>query len=373
MTLIKICLLSLFFVFSSCLGQSKEVFTDWTTIGGNNQRTAYIDHIITRERPQVKVKGPALYYPLVKKGIVYYNDGNNRLVAFDIANEAELWNLPIDFHFTKLVIDEDNKIFLAGINNIMAIDLSLREVIWKIQGESELISSLSVEDNILYSTGNKLRAFDTKSGNVIWEFTPDRIGTGDAYFGQPAFYDNTVYVGGNHVKFYAINKKSGNEIWSINQRITGHPLYVAGKIIISGFDFNLYALNPQNGVVVFEYQSEAIASGLAGTKDVVYISAFKESSVYLYAFDANTGKIKWERKYESMGISRLAVSKNGLVFCMSGEMSNVNLLNIENGNEIWQKKLPSFITTLEIVLLNNTIIFVGQDLMEDTSSLYILE
>lgn len=373
MTFLKIFLLSLLFVFSSCSGQSKDPNNNWTTIGCNNQRAAYVDQMITTKKPEVKVKEPALYYPLVKDGILYYNDGSNKLAAFDIATQSELWNLPIDFHFTKLVISADDKIFLAGRNNITAIDLSLKEEIWKIQGEPESISSISVEDNILYSTGYKLRAFDTANGNIIWEFVPDHIGTGDAYFGQPTFYDDILFVGGNHVKFYAINKKNGKEIWSINQRITGYPLYTAGKIIISGFDFSLYALNPDNGAVVWQYQSEALATGLAGTKDVVYMSAFNDSSVYLNAFDANTGKIIWEHKYESAGISRLAVSKNGLVFCRSGDTSNVNLLNIENGNEIWRKDLASFITTSEIVLLNNAIIFIGQNLMEDTSAVYILK
>lgn len=358
-------------MFSSCMGQSDGTIGDWKSRGNNNQRTAYIDHNIMKEVPEVKVQGTALYYPLVKDGIVYYNDSNDRLVAFDIANETELWNLPIDFHFTKLVIGEDYNIFLAGTNNIVAIDLSLKEVIWKVQVEP-MISSLSVEDNILYSTGNKLRAFDTKSGDVIWEFTPESIGTGTPYLGQPAFYEDTMYIGGNHIKFYALDKKNGNEIWNINQRIAGDPLFVSDKIIVPGFDFNLYALDPHNGAVVWEYQSENAAMGLAGTKDVVYMSAFNQSSLYLYAFDAGTGKIKWEREYESFGVSRLAAGKNGLVFCMTGETSNINLVNIENGKEIWQKDIESFITTSEIVLLNNAIIFIGEDLMEDTSTLFIL-
>ncbi|MBA5793505.1 PQQ-like beta-propeller repeat protein [Flavobacterium sp. xlx-214] len=367
MTLLKICLLSLFFVFSSCLGQSNEASSNWRTVANNNQRSGYVNAKVMKNKPEIKVKKQALYYPVVAKGIAYYFEGAGTIYAFDIAKEKDLWSLDIDFHVNKLAIDGDI-LYLAGSKNLTAVNVTTQKKIWQIETPPNLVSGITIDKGIIYVGGNTLSAYDTKYGNLLWNFKATLLsGKGENFLGLPAIYNNKVYIGGNKSYFYALDAKTGTEVWKVAKGITGNPSIGAGKVFISDVDGSLHALDLENGKDIWTFKIESVGYSPVVAKEYVYVASLESGDVLnIYGVDIETGKEKWKSQFKGAA-SNLIVANDVLIFGntkVSDSMTfsgTLYALEAKNGKEIWKMETNSSFTQ-GIVAVEDVILYTGTEL-----------
>jgi alcohol dehydrogenase (cytochrome c) len=132
-------------------------------------------------------------------------------------------------------------------------------------------SQAMVYDGVIYVTGSYSRvyAIDAKTGEELWQYDA-RLPQGilpccDVINRGVALYDDLVYFGTLDAKVVALDRKTGNVVWSKKlddykegYSITAAPIIVNGKVIVTnaGGEFGVIgrvrALDAKTGEVVWE-------------------------------------------------------------------------------------------------------------------------
>ncbi|MHC4353247.1 MAG: PQQ-binding-like beta-propeller repeat protein [Planctomycetota bacterium] len=115
----------------------------------------------------------------------------------------------------------------------------------------------------------KVRAIDARNGQVRWIFT-----TGGPIKAPPAIAESRAYVGSGDGHVYALEAATGRLLW----RFRAAP--VERQIMVYG---NLCSTWPVNTGVLVEGGVAYFAAGI-----------IDGDGTYVYALDAETGKIKWQ-------------------------------------------------------------------------------
>jgi len=223
--------------------------------------------------------------------------GENKLIAIDLTGEEpdELWD-PVDLpagSFSTPAVGE-GKIFVGCQNmwgkNLLAFDIDNGEELWNVSvgnpygiiGKSSTVYAdgkvfvLCNEKKEILSTGsNIVFAVDASTGDILWNKSIGesmvstlynlRLGVyNNAPVSSPAFFDETLYVLSPIGKFFAFNSSSGDIRWSIDfsnetlipDKYTASPLVVDGRLyIITGSTIHCYDVNQvDNPIKKWEYK-----------------------------------------------------------------------------------------------------------------------
>lgn len=189
--------------------------------------------------------------------------------------------------------------------------------------------------------------------HIKWKFP-----TGDRIVSSPVYHNKVVYFGGDDGNIYAVDAETGRQIW---KRTTGGPVpstpAVANGVVYAGsYDGKFYALNAQTGALKWKFKTEGErrfeAKGLHGLQPKsqtiadqfdVFLSSpvVAEGGVYfgsgdgnLYAFDADSGKLRWKFKTGDVVHSSPAFA-NGVLFFGSWD-SYFYAVGAASGKEKWR-------------------------------------
>jgi outer membrane protein assembly factor BamB len=226
-----------------------------------------------------------------------------------------------------------NLTYIAGYNGkVYAYNTSNLAVRWVYPREGNLSSIVGgivvAQGKVLFGcTDGKVYALDAEFGDYLWESTA----TGDKIWGTPAFLEQTVYYG------------STGE--TVNQ----------DTLFIGSFDKKVYALNPGDGTVKWEYTTEGsvIATPLV-FNSTVYIGSFDRN---LYALNAGDGTLKWKFTGNNWFWAQPVVW-NGIIYagCLDGL---VYALNADTGVEVKRFDLGSPVSS-QPVIVEGSVIFVNR-------------
>ncbi len=167
----------------------------------------------------------------------------------------------------------------------------------------------------------------------LWSFE-----TGSDIGGSPIMIEQTVFMGCENGKLYAIDALSGKEKWVFQSgdKIYSTPAYDGGMVFFASEDDYFYALDTASGEVVWkrELNISTICSPLV-MSGIVYFGAGQT----FYALDSQSGREKWVFKYEfwkevykslelspTMGDAVIFVGGDGFLFA----------LNISDGSKKWR-------------------------------------
>jgi outer membrane protein assembly factor BamB len=283
-----------------------------------------------------------------------------------------------------------NRVFTGGNNNTFyALDAVTGMKHWEFTGtKSFAYSSPAFKDSVVYvgSSDSYVYAFHAITGKVLWKFL-----TGSTGIEAPVTIDgNTVYVGCNDDIFYALDAQTGTEKWryATNGDIKTGAVVVNGTVYFGCSDSKVYALNTANGTMKWSYATgdminisgPAVSGGVVyvGSRDkylhainaatgtmmwkfhsgyslemsgatvvngVVYIGGWIDWPDFnkpgsLFAIDATTGNLIWE-KFPKSGFSSSPTVSNGLLYvCADGGVFQA--INAATGNLVWSKRISPF-------------------------------
>lgn len=149
------------------------------------------------------------------------------------------------------------------------------------------------------STDGILRGFDAQTGAELTSFDRIDLGVGGAS-SRPAVSDNRVYFGHDNGTFYAIDRTSGELVWSFETESTdlpSSPVIADDLVIFGSFDGGVNALDTDSGELRWRYDSatenDVFLSSPAVADDTVYIATLGVPSAVL-ALDAHTGELVWQ-------------------------------------------------------------------------------
>jgi eukaryotic-like serine/threonine-protein kinase len=215
---------------------------------------------------------------------------------------------------TTPVIHESTVYFGGREGRLYAVDVATGTEKWsrKLTDSTNTSAPAVAGDTVYIGAREQFCAIDTDTGLVRWIFQPEK-GSSDSPFDDPIVEDGIVYFGGWNY-FHALDIETGREKW---------------KAELSGI-------------------ARSVPSVYDGT---VYIGTFEpniELSAYLHAFDSKTGQERWKFKAEGGGIGGAVAVTQGVVY-VSTRDDGLLALNAKSGQQIWQYKIGSGLTTAPAV------------------------
>lgn len=183
---------------------------------------------------------------------------------------------------------------------------------------------------------------------AMWSFNEAPSVSGIAQ-SEHALYLGTVGQG----KFYAVDKSTGQSIWSYQGKTHSHstPVIHNKTVIYGDIDGTIYQLHINDGSLVQKIETNTnILNGIEVVGDVVYSVSWDE---FITASDLKTGKMLWKIKGYG-GMKSKPAYKNGHLYVGSGTW--LLKINAATGEVVWKIDLGTYV--MDTPLFHNNMIIV---------------
>jgi outer membrane protein assembly factor BamB len=192
------------------------------------------------------------------------------------------------------------------------------------------------------SSGGTLYALNAETGEELWNKSQKGF---EFYTAAPLIADNVVYFSSTEYsraqnvrpngRIFALDLKTGKELWVYNTRTTlGAAAYANKTIVVDDSGSQLHAVDAATGQKLWNFK----ASG-----DGVWQPAIKNGTVYfstndgsLHAVDLQTGRERWKTAKEPKVATLLALDETHIYF--GGENLNLFAVDQANGKIKWVYK-----------------------------------
>ncbi|MBM3590734.1 MAG: hypothetical protein FJX30_05135 [Alphaproteobacteria bacterium] len=257
-----------------------------------------------------------VYSPVIINDKIFVLDSSGDLTSFLLTTKKTIWHKRV---FNKLWLKNykvahlgacNNKLFaVAGVNQIKAINQDNGKILWE-KDLSVIFNSTPICDGesvFITSSDNKTFALSATDGEIKWIHygIPKSL----AIFGnaQVVISQDLAIASYSSGEIYAINKKSGEELWSSelnsNQNFNSNfflsdvdatPLVKDGVVYAIGNGGLMRAIVAKNGDEKWNLPIASVVDfWLAG--DFLYVI---NNDNQLFAVYKKTGTIKWQVQLE---------------------------------------------------------------------------
>jgi outer membrane protein assembly factor BamB len=163
--------------------------------------------------------------------------------------------------------------------------------------------------------------------------------TGDSVYSSPAVLNGTVFVGSLDQKLHAFDAATGAERWS---RTTGgvilsSPTVEGRTVYVGSSDGKLYAFGVAHGTKRWVVkQHSPVVDGFQSSPTledgVLYIASEDDDS--LYAFDAETGGVRWSAPLISIWNIASPTVEKGIAYIVGGD-GRLHAFDAATGAALW--------------------------------------
>lgn len=265
-------------------------------------------------------------------------------------------------------LDED----WERLREILAMDIETGKVVWKrtltsnvwcaalSPGDSLLFVGTSIEPSLTQPT---FFCLDAHTGEIKWSKFLFTVGNGIL----PV--DSLIYIQSVQGFLYAFNVR-GEEIWvdtAISPWVgTGRiPVYYEGKVYIGGENSALLALNALTGDTIWVFQTPSyIYQDPTVYNGKVYIFSQEYPDGILYALNAETGELVWEKHgFSPAPALPISAFDNKLYFIQGAReedsvYTKVYCLDAQTGEEFWSKRDIGGDGMVRVVISSNEILWI---------------
>ena len=252
-----------------------------------------------------------VFAPVIKNEKVFVLDTAGVLSAYDLVSEKKIWKSQIfkksflkNYHTPKISY-ADGKIFcIAGVNKIAAANQSDGKVLWSKEIAAIPVSTPVSDGKSLYvsTNDNKLYAFDAISGELLWVQAGIARPTAILGAADLVIYKDLVIASYSSGEIYAVNKKTGEPLWSqdlnINKATTSDfylndvdatPVVKDDVIYAIGNGGLMKAISIKDGNYLWKKQIAGITDFWLADEFLFVINNDNK----LLAISRKTGGIKW--------------------------------------------------------------------------------
>ena len=284
-----------------------------------------------------------------KKNKFYFKDYHKIILDYSLRNKDLKLDLPVIINDKLFILDNNAKLSL--------IDLNSNKKIWQKQIFKKDIfefynnPKLAGDNSKLYAhiSTNEIKAIDINYANIIWSKKLSSL-----IISKPVISDNLLYLLSDDNKLYAINTQNGKILWvhktiSNPTTISGaaDPVIFKDYIIISYSSGEVFALNKKNGQEIWSdklnsknfnnsnyYLNDIDATPII-IKDKLYIIG---NGGLMKAININSGKIIWHREISS--INDFHINKN-YIYLIDNNAKLISL-SLSDAKIKWIKNLKEF-------------------------------
>ena len=251
--------------------------------------------------------------------------------------------------YASPVISEST-VYFGGLDSVFyALDLVTGKVKWTFRTRGEIRSTCAVRDQMVcFASGDgKLYCLD-KSGKLLWSFkiqSDKKEDFADYFQSSPVFHKNTFYFGSGDGFVYAVNASDGSLKWKY---LTGgvvhaRPAIGNGNLYIGSFDGFVYAFALADGKLKWKFKTvghrffprgevqgnPVFFSGLVlvGTRDY-----------NVYAIDAENGYCHWNKAFLK-GWVLSATLHDSLLYLAGADERMISAVDPVTGQTIMKKDM----------------------------------
>lgn len=297
---------------------------------------------------------------------VYFGSQDGKLYALSRDDGQEVWSFPTDSQINSLVRRYKDHIIFVGDADAVYFLSPEGELNFSFDNPGWLHFTFLIADGVMYfATGpqtDQVGPFDIERREFLWFLPFDE--TNSTWYSVASLRNNLVYFGtadihsrftnfmrGTELGFYALDRRTGKIIWS--RTVDG--VFPSGWDIFEQSDFfvrNMYMLDFMSPVV---------------WKNLVI---FTGGDAVARAFDANTGKLRWEQHFDMPIASSATIAGNRLYFGLYGDFytpPRLVCLDARSGKLLWSMETEGSLLSAPVIA-SNRIIF-----GTDRSVFYVLE
>ncbi|MFA6468059.1 MAG: PQQ-binding-like beta-propeller repeat protein [Bacteroidota bacterium] len=257
--------------------------------------------------------------PVIAGGAVYFTNRNSMIYALRLNDGKQIWKknlgkpLNYDWGFDYYVGSpsaEGAYLYVGSADgHLYALTMKEGATVWKYNTLSMIRSTPAVDEENVYFGNNagKVFAVNKMTGTPVWQFSTigdtlknEQFGFDrNAVIASPTLYKEKLFVGGRDGYLYALEKKSGRQIWNFDYAVSWEISTVAVKndILVTGTSDGrfVHALDVNTGKELWRFMTQATvwASPAITGNDVVVIPS---NDGYVYSLDLKTGKEFWRYK-----------------------------------------------------------------------------
>ena len=183
-------------------------------------------------------------------------------------------------------------------------------------------------------------ALDAKTGREIWQ-----SGGYSEILGTPALANGLLYVGGNNrSKLHALDAATGSEVWSYEtgEPISSSPAVSDGMVYVASDDTYLYALDAATGGFVWRRSLEQIKFVTPPSPAIAEGAVYTSGMGVVQAFNAIDGTPLWSTPIADQTGS--PVVANGVVYVPGGLEGGFHALDAATGEELWSFTAGNLVT-----------------------------
>jgi outer membrane protein assembly factor BamB len=204
--------------------------------------------------------------PLVVRDRMYFGTEGGTLFAVDVRNGKTIWQTDLGGEIKAAPAFEDGTIYVgdyAGkMNAVRASDGAVR---WQtsdlgsgLAGSGRFYSTPAIAFGRVFA-GNvdgRVYSFDQKSGQIAWTFSAGNYVYSGIAAGQTAGTKPSVYFGSHDKNVYAVNARTGRQIWKEQPggQVSGPATVVGSIAYFSTFNANTtVGMDLRSGRRVFKF------------------------------------------------------------------------------------------------------------------------
>ncbi|WP_405615417.1 PQQ-binding-like beta-propeller repeat protein [Streptomyces sp. NBC_00076] len=303
----------------------------------------------------------------VTGGVVYVNDFDGYLTAWDTATGKKLWACRIGISGdseTNVGPAEATPAVAGGLvyvgstdQMLYAIDADSGKRRWT-GGPVGRAASPVVSGDMVFAHGDDspvFSAWHASNGEKRWEFVADydeKISTL-----TPAVSGDTVYIGTDAGHLYALNIRNGHQRWKFDAGTMpiASPA-VSGGTVFASNDRKLFALAAESGRPRWTLAtggtspwSPALSAGY------LYLSS---EHAHLHALQAADGKERWKTSVTKGTILATPTVARGVVYLGTEDLDfNVYAVDAANGHLRWKYHTGSYVVTRPVVV--GRVVYIG--------------
>jgi len=140
------------------------------------------------------------------------------------------------------VIDGDRAYVGTFNNEVLAIDLKAKKIVWRYENPDRQFpyysSAALAGGRLIVGSRDKLvHGIDAATGKKAWTFT-----TRARVDSSPVVAGNRVYIGSSDGRLYVLDPASGSTVWEFDAGapFTASPAVAGGKVVIGSNDGVVY-------------------------------------------------------------------------------------------------------------------------------------
>lgn len=363
-------------VYNQRIGEEKEQWASFSLTESyfdhEGKADKYPDFSVNDEYTQVKEQwivqtGAGIYCsPAVDKDKVFVGDDMGHLTAYSLKKGKKLWT----FESKKRIVgtpaaSEGVVVFGSADRNIYGLNAKDGSLLWKVEATEPVLGAVSIDKGIAFigASDQTFRAINIHTGEIVWTYSEVK-----GYIeSKPLISDNKVIFGAWDNTLYALDQKTGKELWKWTGGLTRMhfspaavwPVAANGKVFITDPQRAMTAIDINNGETIWRtFESKVRETiGLSEDGEQVYSKTMNDSIV-CYATRGNSPQKIWASNvgfgYEHA--PSMPQEKEGVVFGSTKE-GLIFALDAQTGNVLWKHKIGNSLISTVVPLSKREVLF----------------